>query len=466
MTPILDLSIPDDKVNILLQQGLTLLQQGSRNKARILLQEAVNLYPEKAVLHLYLGYCLTYLNQTEKAQSHFIFSLCLDPNLGDGWLYLGGVYNGLGCKKEGKIYLERAVVINPLSGIAWFNLCKSRRFTKEDPFWLPLMALESFVKNFSEVETIPFHYSIGKILDDVGDYDLAFSHFSKANQIKRRVIAYDEKNALDLFDRIKTSFCETMIAREPLETEFNPSLSPLFVIGMPRSGTSLVAQILSAHPDCQNAGETTAMGVALSETSQIMEMGQFPEDSHRLTQSHYQKIGQAYLVDVQSYLSQDLSANRVIDKMPSNIYLEGLIALVFPKAKIIHVKRHPLDNCLSSYFQNFEASQNHSHDLQELGRYWSAYEGLMAHWTKILPKEMVYEISYESLVMNLDHEVKSLLAHCQLPWHEACLSYYRHPSYVHTASASEVTQAPYQRSIGRWRHYEKFLGPLRESVGA
>jgi hypothetical protein len=228
---------------------------------------------------------------------------------------------------------------------------------------------------------------------------------------------------------------------------------------MPRSGTSLVEQILASHPDVFGAGE-------LNDLADIFESrpasGRSSFDADLLTGEWLREIGSRYVMQVRTLAPE---AKRIIDKMPGNIRFAGLIHLALPNARIIHVRRDALDTCFSCYSTLFKGSLNFSYDLSELGRVYKAYEELMAHWHTVLPEGVMLDVQYEDIVEDFEPQARRLVAFCGLSWDERCLKFHESAHAVRTASATQVRQPLFKSSIGRWRPYAEWLGPLRDALG-
>jgi hypothetical protein len=249
---------------------------------------------------------------------------------------------------------------------------------------------------------------------------------------------------------------------------------PIFVIGMPRSGTTLVEQIIASHPMVHGAGELQTLNdVILTVRGPDGNVIPYPEFMPALDATALRQIGANYVAEVRKLvaaLSSTASSGkrgreRVTDKMPSNYYFAGLIGLALPNAKIVHSVRDPVDTCISCFSKLFTAEQNHTYDLAELGRYYKRYERLMAHWHRVLPKGSILDVQYEAVVADLEKEARRIISHCGLPWDDRCLSFHETDRPVRTASATQVRQPIYKSAVGRWRVYEAQLGPLLSALG-
>jgi hypothetical protein len=313
--------------------------------------------------------------------------------------------------------------------------------------------LESELASLPPPQRIYLHFALGKAYDDLGDAEAAFTHLNAGNTLKRRTNGYDESKALALFERIGRTFDPAFLADARVGIA---DAAPIFVIGMPRSGTTLVEQIISSHPDVGAAGEISVMNdIARA-------LGRFPEIVRTLGGDDLSRVGEEYVRRLHAYAPD---AARVTDKTPSNMFFVGFIHLVLPNAKIVHVRRDPVDTCLSCYSQLFTREQGYAFDLGELGRYYRAYHHLMQHWRDVLPKERMLDVRYEDVVADTEGEARRLLAYCGLEWDERVLLFHQNQRAVGTASASQVRQPIYKTSVARWRRYETHLRPLLDALG-
>lgn len=333
-----------------------------------------------------------------------------------------------------------------------------RTFTAGDPDIAALEACIAEGEQRSLVERVAAHFALGKAYLDLREPERAFGHFEAGNRQKRASFDYDSAEIGRWMEHIRTVFTPERYAR--LSGLGQRSTLPIFVIGMPRSGTTLIEQILSSHPRVTGAGELSALRFSIDE------IGSFPDgvlalDGQADAAARLRRCGQAYLARV-----TPLAAGRahVIDKMPGNFLYAGMIALILPGARIIHVRRDPVDTCLSCYTKLFAGQQPFAYDQVELGVFYRQYEQLMAHWRELLPGDTFIETEYEAVVDNLEGEARRLIDFLALPWDDACLSFHRNRRVVRTASVNQVRQPIYQTSKGRWRAYAHFLRPLLEAL--
>ena len=313
----------------------------------------------------------------------------------------------------------------------------------------------------SKTDRLQLDFALGKAYADLKDHARSFARLRSGNAAKRATVSYDESAALAFFDRIKAVFTPALIRAQ--SGGGDPSAMSIFVIGMPRSGTTLVEQILASHPTVHGAGELKTLNdIVHNVHDPAGNPAPFPEFVPALDGDSLRQIGLHYIATVRQ-LSHH--GERITDKMPSNYYFAGLIHLALPNAKIVHCVRDPVDTCVSCFSKLFSGEQVHTYDLGELGRYYRRYERLMAHWRRVLPAGRLLDVRYEDVVADLEGQARRLLAHCGLEWDDRCLSFHQTDRPVRTASATQVRRPIYNSAVGRWRVYEKELGPLLKALG-
>lgn len=297
------------------------------------------------------------------------------------------------------------------------------------------------------------HFSLGRLYGGLGDYRRSFEHYRSGNDLK---FAYFDPDAHSRWvnDIIET-FNETFFSRIPHSS--NRSRRPIFIVGMPRSGTTLVEQVLASHPDVFGAGELNRIRELSNRVGELLQTDLcFPASARGLTGAILDALAGDYLDHLREI---EPDSAFVTDKMPSNFLYLGLINRMFPGAKIIHCVRDPLDTCLSCYFHDFAGHNPYTYDIEHLGRYYLDYERLMEHWRSVL-RNPLHELHYEALVADQESETRRLLAYCNLPWNDACLRFDRTQRFVSTASYGQVRKPLYRTSVARWKRYEADLAPL------
>jgi hypothetical protein len=342
------------------------------------------------------------------------------------------------------------------------NLSDAKRFRANDD--KHLLAIEEFlakVETLKDEDQMHASFAAAKAYDDLKRYEEGFPYLIRANALKRKAVTYDEQAVLGLFERVECTFTADLVRAK--SGGGSTSRKPIFVLGMPRSGTTLIEQILASHPRVTGAGELKDMSDTINSVrGSDGQQAAYPEFVPVLSASELAKIGEAYATKL---AERAPGAERITDKMPSNFYFLGLIHLALPGAKVIHTGRNPVDTCVSCFSKLFAGEQNQTYDLAELGRYYRAYHGLMAHWRAVLPKDAFLDVQYEEVVADTETQARRILDYCELEWSPRVLDFHRTERPVKTASARQVRQPIYGSSVQRWRNYEKFLGPLLNELG-
>lgn len=423
--------------------------------------KVIDLKPNFAEMYANVGSCLNEMGRPQEAISAFRRALELDSRL-------EGAYNGLaiasmflGDSAEARRAFGKAIALNPSNAFYHYNRSDFVKFTAESPELAALLELEK--KNSVPVQQrAHFHLALAKAYNDFGQYADAWRHLTAGNALHRRSLNYDHPRGLSMFDRVRRQFSGDFVRRH--ERLGNPSSLPVFIIGMPRSGTSLLEQLLSGHREVFGAGELLDFGASITEIdAERGERALFPESVASLSPAGLAAVSTRYLDKIRA-LSP--TASRITDKLPQNFFHAGLIHLALPNAAIIHIFRDAADTCISNLFRLFSSGHEYSYDPVELGQYYRAYQRLMNHWYEVLPPGRILDVRYEDVVADLEGQARRIVAHCGLGWDEGCLEFYKLKRPVITASATQVRQPIYDTSIGRWRNYERFLGPLLSELKA
>ena len=429
--------------------GIALASLGRTDDAAMRYRHAILLKPDYTEAHNNLGNLLTAQNNSADAGFHFAQALALDPRHFEAHNNLGNSLRDQGKFGDALYHYGRAIAIRPASAEAHYNRAMVKKFHRGDP---DLRAMEQLAASGDvEAGSAPFiHYALAKALEESGDYGRAFGHLRKGNDLKRARIQYDEAAALGFFERISAVFDQGLFHR--FRGAGDSSAAPVFVLGMPRSGSTLIEQILASHPQIHGAGELEHPSSAAG----------FPDSILSLDREALARMGQACITKLPALVDgQRLTVN----KLPNNFLYIGLIRLILPNARIIHTVRDPLDTCLSCYSTLFTSGQHFSYDLRELGRYYSGYNRLMTHWRSVLSPEAMLDVVYEDVVEDLEGQARRLIDYCGVPWDDRCLSFHKTRRPVHTASAVQVRQPLFRTSIERWRRFESALGPLFDELG-
>jgi tetratricopeptide (TPR) repeat protein len=396
-----------------------------------------------------------------EAEANYNASLKADPQCDTAIVQLGRLKMNSGAMAQAEELFLRALSINANNTEARYSITQLKKVAPGDANFLALVATE---KHIRESRTPPpknmatIHFALGKSYADIGAHDQSFSHFISGCKLQHASLKRDKTQEQHYFDRIIEVFNSTILSR--LSRGGNTSSAPIFIVGMTRSGTTLTEQIIASHPDVHGAGELKYLG----DVSNKKSGGTLTYPNNIAALSHVELIQWAddYLAALQQHAP---TAQRITDKMPGNFLSIGLIHLILPNAKIIHVSRHPLDNCISCFTQLFENGHAYSYDLKTLGHYYANYMRLMEHWRKVLPSNAFFEVRYEDIVADKETQARRLIKYCDLEWNEACLDFHKNKRSVHTASVTQVRQPIYTSSVARWKSYEKFLDPLIDALG-
>jgi Flp pilus assembly protein TadD len=431
---------------------------GRFDEAAAAAERAVALEPGLAGPWNNLARIALLFGQSQRALDYGRRAVAIEPGFADAHGNLGSALKDLGRLDEARRAYLRAIELNPRAAAAYLNFSNLHQFVAGDP-QLRAMEVLAASGDLTVVDRWQLDFALGKAYGDLKDYTRSFERLLAANAAKRAHVNYDERAALALFDHIERAFSRELIAAK--SGHGDPSPLPIFVLGMPRSGTTLVEQILASHPLVFGGGELHTL---LETVSSVRGPDGGPIAGPRLVAAldgkAFREIGARYVAGLKKLAPR---APHVTDKMPYNCHFIGLIHLTLPNAKIIHVVRDPVDTCLSCFSKLMDI--DYSHDLGELGRYYKHYERLMAHWRRLLPPDRILDVRYEDVVADLEGQTRRLLAHCGLPFDDHCLAFHETERPVRTASAAQVRQPIYRHSIGRWRAYEEFLGPLLAELG-
>jgi tetratricopeptide (TPR) repeat protein len=441
--------------------GLTLQKQSKSDEAVAAYRQAISVNPDHADAHCNLGVALQELGKSEDAIAAYRRAFSIQPDHANAYSNLGVALQELGKIDDARNAFEKAIELMPRNARAYRLLGDVKRFRADDPHLAAMQELTREMPMHSPEESIELNFALSKAYADLGDHERSFRHLLEANALHRSRIVYDERATLTLFDRIRSVFTASLIREKG--GFGHPSAVPVFIIGMPRSGTTLVEQILASHPQVCGAGELDDIFSAARKLRGAEDASlSFPEVVSSMAVDELGRFGAKYVGAVRARAPK---AQRIVDKMPMNYLFAGLIHLALPNARIIHTRRDPVDTCVSCFSKLFTTSNTYSYDLAELGRYYRGYATLMQHWRTVLPPEVMLEVQYEDVTADLEGEARRIVAHCGLEWNDACLSFYETERPVRTASAAQVRQPIYQSSIGRWRSYEHLLGPLIEALG-
>ena len=412
------------------------------------LRHALKLLPKYTDARINLGLTLMFLGRLRDARACYAKVLKSAPRNVHALHGMAQIALLEGRFDEAESTFRRIVEIDPKLPKAWAGLAGTRKMTSADSEWLK-SAGEIATSGIDPLEEANLRFAMGKFCDDVSDFAQAFQNFKRGNELLKLAAAdYDRKGRSRFIDDQIRVYSRSAISK--MGSAGSPSAKPVFVVGMPRSGTSVAEQIIASHPAAYGAGEL-----------QFWERLNF--DEARITngilgESDRLKVAEKFLGIIEG-----LSANalRVVDKSPVNSDYLGLIYSVFPNARVIYMQRDPIDTCLSCYFQQFLTSLNFTFDLSDLVHYYREHQRIMAHWRAVLPSGFILDVPYEALVADQETWSRKILDFVGLEWQAQVLDFHTTQRVVITASAWQVRQKVYKSSVARWRNYEKFIGPLK-----
>lgn len=443
----------------LAEMGLGLEESGDSAEARRCFEAALQREPGHFKAQYGLAQALLHQRDAGAAALVLAQALELAPKRDPLWTLDGAVKTALGDLAGAEKSYRKALELAPGSAAAYQGLALIQRNSAEDPEREALLAQQAERAAGAPEARAGACFTLGKLLDDRGDYPGAFRYYAQGNRLAAK--AYDparrEAYTNDLMETFGSAFFAA--GRSP----GSDAEAPVFVVGMPRSGTTLTEQVLASHRRVYGAGERNffaRLGPGGGLAHALGADTSYPACVSDLSGRWLRRIARDYLKEIESPAGE---AVRVVDKLPANFEHLGLIARTFPRARVIHCRRHPLDTLLSCYFQHFRSGQEFSYELSALGHYYRQYHRLMEHWRAVLPLSIL-ELDYEALVRDLEGESKRLIAFIGLEWDESCLEYYRHARAVYTASLWQVRQPIYATSIGRWKNYAEPLAPLIEAL--
>ena len=450
-----------DRENIGVILGLARTIQ-NKNQAQIALQvvdEAMKLDAEHPAVHHLRGALLGEMNRPDEARASYLKALELDAEFLPAIVSLGYHYTEIGEKDNARAQFEKAIINDERDFAGHLGIARLEKMTEDHP---TLKRLEERAKEVDDMparRAISLHYALGKGYDDINRYDDSFHHYTRGAALKRGTIRHDPSVFTGVVDRVIETFTPERIAR--LRESAIPLDRSIFVLGMPRSGTTLTETIIASHPDVFGGGELrdwhrllpTEVGPVERRYPGVMASGDV-EAIHEIAQQYDDSVA-----------AMAGKHPRITDKMPANFIFLGVIHALLPNARIVHTVRDPVDTCLSCLTRLFDKAQYHSYDQVELGTYYNNYRRVMNHWRSVLPEGAFYDSRYEELVEDFEPNARRLIDWCGLAWDDACLTPHKTKRSVRTASVTQVREPIYTSSVQKWKPYEKHLQPLIKTLG-
>jgi tetratricopeptide (TPR) repeat protein len=471
-----------------------MLQKENYDDAEALLRRAVKLAPDFTAAWLNLGSVLIQMNKYLDSIDSYREATRLDPNSAVAWGSLGSAYALAGKVEESTTAYARSVELEPqapgiqmgyahvlkTAGDQQSSLEAYRAAIAEKPgfgevYWSmanlkvfqfrpeEVSAMEAQLQrdDLSASAEIHFRFALGKAYEDLKDYDRAWDYYHSGNQLQRQQVYHDplemQKRQQEIIEVFNRDFLQEQSGHG------HTAVDPIFIVGLPRSGSTLVEQILSSHPMVEGTAELPNLSkIATTIGRYRSDRQRYPMAANSLTPREWCAYGKQYLDETRRH--RLLGKPMFTDKLPNNFPQIGFLHLVLPNAKVINTRRHPLDSCLGAYKQLFGKGQNFTYDIDDLADYYRTYIAMMDHWHEVLPGK-VLDVHYEDTVQNFENQVRRILDHCGLPFDEACLRFHENTRAVRTASSEQVRQPIYTGSMGKWRRYESHLDEWKESLG-
>lgn len=446
----------------LLITGRIQLRRNNLPAAEQAIRLALKEEPENAEALTLLGQVLHETDRYDEAIEVLEQAVAKNPDSPEALNFYGVALKSVGKLDEAREFILKALKMNDAMYGAYANLNDLVDFSNGvgDELFNRMEAIFESVQNKEAEPFLALHFAYAKALDDRGEHEKALDHYITGGRMKRAQLEYKESETFGFFDSIREAF-----PREAFENRKFAGLDderPVFIIGMPRSGSTLVEQILSSHPDVYGAGEVKHLSRALGQLrDRFPSVPKYPEMMTKITPAQLDIVAKNYQ---QAIVQGAGDAMRITDKLLTNYFFVGMINLLFPKAKIINTQRDPVDTCLSGFTKLFKDDMPHSYDLGELGRYYGKYRELMEHWEKVLPEGVLVTVQYEDVVADTEKEARRLIEFLGLPWNDKCVDFHKSDRPVKTASVAQVRKPIYNTSVQRWKKYGAGLQPLVDAI--
>ncbi|MDH4203758.1 MAG: tetratricopeptide repeat protein [Phycisphaerae bacterium] len=418
-------------------------------------KKALLLDPENPHFHNNLANAYKKLDKMDDAIAHYNKAISIKPDYTVAYCHLGSAYCEAGDFDNAARFYEKALSLAPDFTVAYRQLTSLYTYTKCDEH---TKRMEQLYKDQDLTDDQRMHlcFGLGKVFEDLKEYEKSFEFIAEGNRIKRSTFEYSVAKSDAFFEKIKSVFNNEFFENRKDIGYMDPT--PIFILGLPRSGTTLVEQIMASHSDVFGAGEISEI---LRQTNNIKTNDkEFPEVVCSLNNEDFARIGANYVSRIRRYSTD---ARYITNKMPGNFMMIGFIKSILPNAKIIHCKRNPMDNCLSIFKNFFSTTHEYACDLTELGQYYNYYLEVMEHWRDLFGDFMI-EVQYEKLVKKQRSQTQKILKYCNLQWEDNCLEFYKTKRSVATSSASQVRHPIYKSSVNSWKNYEKQLEPLKKAL--
>lgn len=439
-------------VEVLMLLGSALLDRHKFKDAATAFNKVIKLQPKNDSAWAGLGQAFARADQTEQAAEAFARAIELNAKVPMVQMSQGHILKTLGKQEEALGHYRQAIQLKPDFGEVYWSMANLKIFKFEDT---EVAAMEEQLQNpnLKESPDAHFRFALGKAYEDKQDYDKAWHYYDTGNKKQRMLVQHDPMEVEMQQGRIIDTFSEEFLRAN--EGHGYDAHDPIFIVGLPRSGSTLVEQILASHSQVEGTAELPFLGKLASSIGRFRPDGvKFPMSVKDLRKQDWDAYGKQYIEESRAHRFDKTPF--FTDKLPNNFSFIGLVHLILPNAKIINARRHPVDCCLGNYKQLWGKGQHFTYDVYELGDYYKQYHKMMKHWHSVLPGK-VLDVHYEDTVLDLEGQVRKILEHCGLPFEEQCLRYYETDRAIRTASSEQVRQPIYKGALGRWRRYEAHL---------
>lgn len=452
--------IAPDFLTAIVDLGRVLKEQDRFEEAIDCFKNAIAINPNNPHTHFLLASAYSPAALNREAAREYRRALDLAPEHPGALLGLGNALKTIGKQDEAIKAYQDCIRVRPDNGEIYWSLANLKTYRFSDEQLAEMAARVDNPEGLTEQSEVNFLFALGKAHDDRQDYDKAWRYYERGNGKQRMLAQYDPVQTETINDAIVEVFDQALLGEKA--GKGCPDRAPIFVLGLPRSGSTLVEQILASHSQVEGTSELPYLGrVAMSLNRNRADGVNYPEAVRELEAAHLTALGEDYINYAQLHRTEGKPF--FIDKMPNNFPTIGFLNLILPQAKIIDARRHPLDACVGNFRQHYAKGQTFSYDLTDLGEYCLQYLRMMDHWHQALPGR-VLTVQYEEMVTDFENQARRLLDHCELPWEEACGRFYETERPVRTASSEQVRQPIYTGALNFWRNYERHLDELIEIV--
>ncbi|HCR86248.1 MAG TPA: hypothetical protein DIV86_06180 [Alphaproteobacteria bacterium] len=442
--------------------GVALVDSKKYQEAVRAYSKALELNPNHGLAANNLGSALEKLGDEKAAVKAYSRAIAINPKHAEAQNNLGAIFSARGELEKAKEHFNAAIEANNNFVHSHFNLSTLKKYKEGDPHIAALEAINKHSASLPSETRMRFAFAIAKAKEDIKEYDEAFKAYELGNKLKRATFSFDVNRTKEEVNNVIKLFNKPFLKEKTSEgIKGYDNDTPIFIVGMPRSGTTLIEQIISSHNDVFGAGELKDFPEIVSKYTNAPTGSSYMKWLKGADDKTLASIGKSY---VKKLRELDSKKPHICDKMPGNFFYVGLIHMALPKAKIIHSMRDPMDTCFSNYSRLFNETMSFAYSLEELGEYYNCYKKTMDHWKKVLPKGTILDVQYEDVVDDLEKQAKRLIKHCGLKWDNSCLDFHNNKRYVKTASVAQVREPIYKSSVARWKNFEKHLNPLKKII--